>query len=266
MNDSYATKERRALIIKKLDAEKEVSVVQLSIDFHISEVTIRKDLKELQRRNLLIRTRGGAIRIPKMTNDVDANIDHKRLYNFREKQVIGQLAATLINEGETILIDSGTTTLELAKNLDQFQNLTIITNALNIAVELSKYNRFNVILLGGHLRSSSLSTVGPLAETTLKNFYCDKCFLGVDSFHIERGISTPNLEEANINQTMMDMSKETIVMFDSTKFNKRAFSFIAPITRLHGIVTDNGISSDMRTQIKGLGVPLYIANLRAYNQ
>ncbi len=261
MQNSYATKERRALIIQKLTTEKEVSVTQLSTEFNISEVTIRKDLKILHQRNLLIRTRGGAIRVPKMSGDVDRSIEHKKIYNFREKQVIGKLAASLINDGETILIDSGTTTLELAKNLDQFQHLTIITNALNIAEELCKYNRFNVIILGGHLRSSSLSTVGPLAETTLKNFYCDKCFIGVDSFSIEQGISTPNIEEANINQTMMGMSKETIAMFDSSKFNKRAFAFIAPSTKLSAIVTDMGISNEMRAAIRKLGVDLHIASL-----
>ena len=86
--------------------------------------------------------------------------------------------------------------MEIAKNLHSFKQLTIITNAIDIAIELSKYKRFNVILLGGHLRDSSLSTVGPIAENTLKIFYCDKLFLGVDSFNLERGVSTPNIEES----------------------------------------------------------------------
>ena len=95
------------------------------------------------------------------------------------------MAATLIQENETIILDSGSTTMEIAKNLHSFKQLTIITNAIDIAIELSKYKRFNVILLGGHLRDSSLSTVGPIAENTLKIFYCDKLFLGVDCFNLE---------------------------------------------------------------------------------
>ena len=167
------------------------------------------------------------------------------------------MAATLIQENETIILDSGSTTMEIAKNLHSFKQLTIITNAIDIAIELSKYKRFNVILLGGHLRDSSLSTVGPIAENTLKIFYCDKLFLGVDSFNLERGVSTPNMEEANINQTMITMVKETIAVFDSSKVNKKSFAFIAPVSKLSAIVTDNNMPLDIKTQIKKMGVKLY---------
>lgn len=261
MENPQSTKERRAIILQDLKEKSRISVNELCTQFHVSEVTIRKDLNELRRRNLIIRTRGGALRIPDVTIGTDTTIQSKQLYNYKEKQAIGKLAASLINDGETILIDSGTTTFEIARNLDRFQHLTIITNAINIALELLKYNRFSVILLGGHLREPSHSTVGPLAESTLRNFYCDKLFLGVDSINMERGVSTPNMEEANINQTMMAMAKETIAVFDSSKFNKRSFAFIAPVEKLDAIVTDKGIPSDIRTQLKNLNVRLYAANI-----
>lgn len=261
MEVSYSTKERRADILQELRKYPKVTVNRLSEIFKVSEVTIRKDLNELKRRNLLTRVRGGALRLPETNLGADITIKEKQLFHYREKRAIGKLAASLINENETILLDSGTTTLEIAKNLHDFKNLTIVTNAINIAVELSNYKRFTVILLGGHLRGTSLSTVGPLAESTLKIFYCDKLFLGVDSFNLEEGVSTPNIEEANINQTMMSMSKETIAVFDSSKFNKRSFTFIAPVNKINTVVTDEGIPIDVKIQLKKMRVNLQIAKL-----
>lgn len=258
MNTSSA-KERRALILSKLQDNKEVSVIALSRQFGISEVTIRKDLTELQRRNLVIRTRGGVIRIPKTESDKDTAVENKRMYNTAEKKAIGRLAATFIHDEETILLDSGTTTLEVAKNLDRFQRLTVITNSMDIALELLRYNRFTIILLGGHVRSTSHSMVGPLAEATLRNFYCDKLFLGIDSFNMDEGVSTPNIEEAHLNQNMIEMAKEVIAVCDSSKFNRRSFAFIAPVKKINAVVTDNAVSVDVRSKLKEQGVELYIA-------
>lgn len=258
METSDLTKERRARILQELEYNSKVLVTSLSEKLNVSEVTIRKDLNELKRRHLLTRIRGGAMRLPEVRIGKDATIQEKKLKNYKEKRSIGKFAATLINEGETIILDSGTTTMEIAKNLNSFNKLTIITNAIDIAIELSKYNRFSVILLGGHLRESSYSTVGPLAESTLKIFYCDKLFLGVDSFNIEEGVSTPNIEEANINQTMMSISKETIAVLDSSKFNKRSFAFIAPVNKINTIITDKGIPSEIKSQLKKMNIQLHI--------
>lgn len=259
MNTS-STKERRSLILSILETGEAISVTRLSQQLGISEVTIRKDLTELQRRNLVVRTRGGAIRVPKTAAGEDTKIEDKRLYNIREKQAIGRLAASLIHNGDTILLDSGTTTLEVAKNLDRLQQLTVITNSMDIALELLHYNRFTIILLGGHVRQTSHSSVGPLAEATLKNFYCDKLFLGIDSFNMEDGISTPNIEEAHLNQNMIDMSKEVIAVCDSSKFNRRSFAFIAPVSKLTAVVTDNAIERDIKLKLQDQGVQIYIAD------
>lgn len=259
MNTSVTAQERRAVIIQSLKENSKVSIKEICERFDVSEVTVRKDLNILHERNLLVRTRGGAIRLPESDNGSDISISYKRLYNYREKQIIGRLAASLINEGETILLDSGTTTLEIARNLHRFQKLTIITNALNIAAELLNYKRFNVIMLGGYLRETSQSTVGPIAESNLKVFYCDKFFLGVDSFNIESGLSTPNIEEANLNQVMFSMAKEVIAVLDSSKFNKRSFVFIAPVSKINTVVTDGGIPQNVRRQLKSMNIEVLIA-------
>ena len=254
-----SAKSRRAMILNLLESNNEVTVTELSKNLHTSEVTIRKDLTILQNRNLLVRTRGGAIRRPVENQNEDTAIGQKRMFNFREKERIGAFAATLIQDGDNIMLDSGTTTLEIARHLDRFNNLTIITNAMNIATELMRYKRFTVIILGGHVRINSHSTVGPLALNTLSHFTNYKLFLGVDSFSLDSGISTPSLEEAMLNQAMIAQARETIAVFDSSKFNKRSFCHIANVEQISAIVTDNNLPQGMATRLREKNVRLFLA-------
>lgn len=245
---------RRSAILQLLKQNSNISVNELSKRFGVSEVTIRKDLNLLKERNLLVRTRGGAILHERRTEDNDTSIRFKKLANYREKKAIGRAAANLIKEGDTIIIDSGTTAMQVACNLHKFRNLTILTNALNVAQEVLAYKRFNLILLGGNIRNSSESVVGALAESNLKMFYCDKLFLGVDSFSLENGLSTPNVEEANINQIMISRSSEVIAVFDSSKVNKRSLAFITSLDNIHKIVTDEGLDKSTKNQLKGMNI------------
>lgn len=245
---------RRSAILQILKQNSQISVIELSQKFGVSEVTIRKDLNLLKSRNLLVRTRGGAILHETRRDDDDTNIRFKKLAHYREKKAIGRAAANLIKEGDTIIIDSGTTTFQVARNLHKFKDLTILTNALNVAQEVLAYKRFNVILLGGNIRSASESVVGALAESNLKMFYCDKLFLGVDSFSIDNGLSTPNVEEANINQIMISRSKEVIAVFDSSKVNKRALAFISDLDKINTVVTDESLDKSTKNQLKGMDI------------
>ncbi len=257
MNASSA-KERRALILQMLEQKAEVQVTELSRETGISEVTIRKDLTILQNRHLLLRTRGGAMRKPVENMNEETAIDRKRLFNIKDKERIGEEAAKLIKDGDFIMLDSGTTTLEVARHLDRFQHLRILTNAMNIATELMQYKRFDVVLLGGNVRINSHSMVGPLALSVLRNFSKYKLFLGVDSFSLENGISTPNLEEALLNQIMVQQAAQVIAVFDSSKFNKRSFVHVADVTELDCIVTDHAIPVGMPSKLKAAGVEVRI--------
>jgi len=257
MNSSSA-KERRALIMRLLEQKDEVLVTQLSKDTGISEVTIRKDLTILQNRNLLIRTRGGAMRKPVENPNEDTAIAKKRMFNFREKERIGEEAARLIQDGDFIMLDSGTTTLEVARHLGRFRNLRILTNSMNIATELTQYKRFDVVLLGGSVRMNSLSMVGPLALSVLRNFSGYKLFLGVDSFSLDNGVSTPSMEEALLNQIMIQQADKVIAVFDSSKFNKRSFVHIAKANELDCIITDSAIPSGLVSKLRALGIDLRI--------
>ena len=252
--NSLASKERRALIMSMLEKKEEVKVTELSQVTGISEVTIRKDLIHLQNRNLIIRTRGGAMRNPVENRNEDTTIAKKRMFNVREKERIGEEAAKMIKEGDFIMLDSGTTTLEVARHLHRFQHLQIITNAMNIATELMAYKRFDVILLGGNVRVNSYSTVGPLALSVLRNFSGYKLFLGVDSFSLEDGVSTPGLEEALLNQIMIQQAAKVIAVFDSSKFNKRSYVHIAKANELDCIITDRAIPPGIISKLKAGGV------------
>jgi len=250
------TVERRSKIIDKIDNEGKVKVSDLSKLLNVSEVTIRNDLDQLEKKNLLVRAYGGAMKFQRAGIDYELGVKSKK-YRV-QKIAIGKKAAELIKDGDTIILDSGTTTLEIAKNLFNFSNLTVITNSLNIAGQLVELPDIKVIMLGGTLRRKSLSLVGTTAAESLKNYYCDKVFIGVDGIATEYGISTPNIDEAHLNNIMISNSREVIVVTDSSKFKKRSFTYIAPITKVNVIVTDSKIPQDEKLILEKYNIQLYI--------
>lgn len=250
------TIDRRAKIIDLLENNGQVKVTDLSDMFNVSEVTVRNDLSQLEGKGLLIRTRGGGIKTQRV--GIDNHLNDKSKRSQKEKQLIGKKAAELVNNGDTIIIDSGTTTVELAKNLLTFNSLTVITNALNIASQLISSPQIKIIMLGGMLRHKSLSLIGPLAEKSIQNYFCDKLFIGVDGIDAEYGISTPNHEEAHLNRLMIDISKEVVVIADSSKFLRRSFAFISPMSKINTLITDSGIPKSEMTILQNAGINLII--------
>lgn len=258
---SKSTVSRRARILEELEIKGQVLVPELSKMFNISEVTIRNDLTQLEKQNRLIRARGGAIKIKYHMMGSDSSFADKQKEFQKEKQFIAKEAIKLIEEGDTIVLDSGSTTTEIAKNLEQFKNLTIITNALNIAIILSEYEGFNIFMPGGSLHKASLSMVGVLANDSFSKFYCDKLFLGVDGFDTTYGLSTPNSEEAHLNQIMIKIAKKVIVVADSRKFKRRRFAFIGPISDIDVVITDSGIKDDDVKRLERSGIEVIIADV-----
>lgn len=250
---SDSTVGRRKEILNLISEKGEVLVTELSSLFKVSEVTIRNDLDQLEQKNALIRARGGALRFESGVA-IDQRLADKSKINFQEKKRIGQCAASLVLESDTIIIDSGSTAAELVKHLPQLQDLTIITNALNIANLIGNSNNINMIMPGGYLRKNSLSLVGPLAEKSLRNFNVDKVFLGVDGFDTKQGIFTPNVEEARLNEIMIEIAKEVIVLVDSSKFKKRSLAFICNIKQIDKVVTDTNISFEDKKRLEDAGV------------
>jgi DeoR family transcriptional regulator of aga operon len=253
--DSTVT--RRKHILQMLSNDGEVFVEALSDKFSVSEVTIRNDLDQLEKKNMLIRARGGAIKLDSSVA-VDQRLADKNRINFQEKSRIGKRATQLIDEYNTIIIDSGSTTAEMVRNLPDYQDLTVITNAMNIANQLMTRPSINVIIPGGYLRKNSLSLVGPQAEKSLRNFNVDRVFLGVDGFDTRHGIYTPNVEEARLNEIMIEIAKEVVLLTDSTKFSRRSFAFICPVEDIDIVITDSGIKPDDRKRLQDAGVEVII--------
>jgi len=252
-----STLERRVSILNKLDLDGQVIVSDLSKGLKVSEVTIRNDLNKLEEKKMLVRTRGGAFKLERVGADFD--LSEKNTLHLQEKKRIGVAAAQLLEEGDTIILDSGSTTMEITKHLSRFSNLTIITNALNIAISLAELKNINVIIPGGILRRNSLSLVGSTAEETFQHYFCDKLFLAVDGFNLTSGLSTPNVEEAYLNKIMIGIAKKVIVVTDSSKFNKRSFAVIAPISKVDIVVTDSGISPEVQKELENSGIQVIVA-------
>lgn len=258
INSRNSTVGRRNEILNLVNSESQVHVDELSARFGVSEVTIRNDLDQLEKKKLLVRARGGAMRVDGRVG-VDYNLSEKDKLHYDEKKRIAKEAVKLINQSEIILLDSGTTTAELAKNLDKVGDLTVITNALNIAMILMNNPGINLTIPGGYLRNNSQSLVGSMAEKALKNFYVDKTFLGVDGFDTQRGIYTPNIEEAHLNELMIQISNQIIVLCDSSKFKKKSFAFICPVEKIHTVITDENLDEENHKRLIELGIEVIIA-------
>lgn len=252
------TVSRRKKILEYIKESGEVMVTQLSREFNVSEVTIRNDLEHLERKNLLVRARGGAIHTESHVG-IDQRITEKHKIHAAEKAAIGKLASSLINDGETIIIDSGTTTAEIVKHLDGIKHLNVITNALNIANLLAAHPAVNVIIPGGYLRQNAMSLVGPLAEKNLRNFFVDKVFLSTDGFDTKQGIFTPNIDEAHLNGIMIEIAKEVILVTDSSKFKRKSLAFICGLDKIKKVVTDNGIAIDDKKRLEEAGIEVLVA-------
>ena len=244
--------ERRRAILDVLTHQGRVLVAELSRQFETSQVTIRKDLEILHAHGLVHRTHGGALPAREGALE-DPTLREKEKLHHQEKLRISETAAAKVNEGQVLILDSGTTTTAIARALRNFRNLTIITNAVNIAAELSGTS-VEVILTGGTLRKNSFSLVGPIAEETLRRLSADLLFLGVDGFDVHYGLSTPNLLEAKVNRVMVEIARKTIAVCDSSKFGRRSLSLIAPCSALQEVITDRGIpKADLRV-LKQAGV------------
>src|SRR5205814_8402024 len=230
--------ERRRAMLQSLGRDGRVLVGDLARQFEISQVTIRKDLEILHAHGLLHRTHGGAL--PSRDDALaDPSLVEKEKLHRREKVRIAESAAAMVQEGQVVILDSGTTTTAIARALRGFHNLTIVTNAVNIASELAGAD-VEVILTGGTLRRNSFSLVGPIAEDMLRRLNADILFLGVDGFDVHYGLSTPNLLEAKVNRIMVEISKNVVAVCDASKFGRRSLSHILPPSGLHDVLTDRG--------------------------
>ncbi len=259
---TISTVERRRIIMEEIQQNKQVNIFQLKARFNVSEVTLRKDLRYLENKNLLIRSRGGAMISVKVGEDL--SVEKRMVLNLDLKKSIARAASALIKEGDTIILDSGTTLMQMTNHLGKIKKLTVITNALDIAVKLSEFNHLKIIVPGGLFRKKSFSLVGVTAVENLQMFRADKYFVSADGLNKE-GLFTSNLEEGQIAKIIMSNAKKNIVLADSSKFDRNGIINYAPLSRIHTLVTDKNIPEIYQSLFKELGIKVVIAEEKIDN-
>jgi DeoR family transcriptional regulator, aga operon transcriptional repressor len=254
--DGMMAEERRTQILQTVRSVGRVRVNELANRFNTSAVTIRNDLNELHQRGLVLRSHGGAVLPDKILRESPV---HERLKaHSDEKRRIGAMAATLINDGETIILDSGTTTLEIARQLKKKQGLHIITNGVNIAAELLDARDAQVFIVGGTVRGESASISGRFTEEMFDQFSADKLFLSGAGCDLDFGVSGANLEETMVNRAMLRISREIILVADASKFSKRSMSRIAPFAEIDTVISDTSLSEEIQTKLRAQGCNLIL--------
>lgn len=250
--------ERRRKILNLVNDAGRVTVTEIVRRFGVSAVTARTDLDALAATGSVVRSHGGALCPQEPTRDYP--VSFKATLHQAEKSRIGKAAASLVQASETIILDNGTTTLEIARHLKamKLQNLTVITNALNIATELADSPGIMLIMLGGLLRQISSSFVGPQAEAMLAELHADRLFLAVDGFNLEIGPSTPDVLEAHLNEGMMDAARETTIVADFSKLGRRSVSRIGSIERVHRLVTDAHAAPSFIDSVREKGIDVIV--------
>lgn len=251
--------QRRRKILDLLEQKGQITVRDLVERFDVSAVTARADLDALASTGSAVRSHGGAVR--QMEANQDYPLRFKETLHRGEKIKIGRAAAELVRPNEVIILDSGTTTAEVARHLKsrKIQPVTIITNALNIASDLLDAQGISVMVIGGLMRPISCSFVGPQAENMLKEFHADRLFLAVDGFDLEIGASTPDVFEAQLNGVMMRVAKEVNVVADSSKLGRRSVSRIGPLEKVHRLITDSHAPAEFVEALRKKGVDVVVA-------
>ncbi|WP_193165125.1 transcriptional repressor AgaR [Microbulbifer hainanensis] len=252
------TIERRHDIVQTtLDAGR-VLVPELAEKYGVSTVTIRGDLNYLDQKGLLVRTRGGAVASNRVSQEL--SVREKVTEHLDIKRRLAAAAAQEIGEQDTIILDSGTTTAEIARQLHQFRRLIVMTNGLNVAQQLVDADGVEVLMTGGTLRKKSLSFYGRAAEDTLQCYHFDKVFLGVDGIDFQGGITTHFEYEANLNRLMCKVARQVIAVTDSSKFKRSGVHKICDFSELDVLITDSGIPQAFHDVMTEAGVRVVIVD------
>ncbi len=248
--------ERRIKIVDLINERRKVTVDELCGVFSVSSATIRADLRELQRAGVLTRTHGGAIQ--KVKTGFELNSKQRVIQHLAEKQRIARAALTMIDDGDKIVLDTGTTTLELAKLLHERSDLTVITNDIEIAGALEEVESIEVIVMGGVLRKRFHCTLSLQGTQMHSGLTVDKAFLGVNSLSLSKGATTPDIAQAETKKALIRMTNRVILLCDSSKIDRVSFAQFATIDQIDTLITD-GINKTIQSAFEEKGVEIVVA-------
>lgn len=246
--------ERRNIILSRLRLEKKVLVAPLSEEFQVSEETIRRDLEKLEKNGLASRVYGGAVICEDMHSDTPYTV--RKQTNVEAKQAIAAKVAALINDGDFIMLDESSTATFVAKAIRGKKNLTVITNSIEIILELAGTQGWNILSTGGTLKPNVLALTGYHAEDRIREYHVDKAIISCTGLDLELGFTDAGEDNAQIKRAMILSASETILVADSCKFGKKAFASIGALDELSALVTDKEPSGEWKSVLKEKGVDL----------
>lgn len=253
------SEERKIMILEEIEQQERVLVVDLVNKLHVSNTTIRRDLYELAKDNLIIRTHGGALVYNKFSQSIESKIEDRKIINLTEKKKIAKKAKEFINDGDCIILGGGTTVLELAKILTNFNKLKVITYSFEIAIELSKNINIDLTIIGGKLNRISSILTGIEAINYLRTINVDKLFFSVSGIDIKKGLTSPLSIDAEIISEIMDHCNINYLMADYTKLGKIFFKQIKPVDAIDKLIIDNKIDAENVKELENLGIDVIIS-------
>jgi DeoR/GlpR family transcriptional regulator of sugar metabolism len=249
--------ERWNRIVDLLDQNGRATVEELAEVLRVSPGTIRRDLRQMQQAGVITRARGGAIRREQV--GLDRPVAENREYMVAEKEMIGTLAAGLIEPGDTVMIDGGSTTFEVIRRITA-RDVTVITTSMDAIASLKSNPQVGVVVIGGMLRKHDGSTIGPVARRQLAALYADKAILGTNGLSVQRGLTTPSPWNMEIKRMMIRQARETIVVADHTKLGAISLHWVAPTEVISRIVTDSGATEDQIRPFNEAGIQVLRAD------
>lgn len=248
---------RRMKILEWLQEEGSARVRDLSVAFAVSEATIRQDLERLDNEGYVVREHGGAY-LKSMPQQVQSMSLH-HLTNMDAKKKIGRAAAALVGNGETIILDSGSTTTEIANNLTGHDSLNVITNSINIALALGALPSMTVHMSGGLFKAPTLSLTGEKSGDFFEGIFAEKLFLATAAVSFEAGLTFPAMADLYVKRAMIKAASKVYLVADSTKIGRTSFSSLGPIDLIGGFITDDGISDADRMEFERRGIEVIVA-------
>lgn len=248
---------RRMKILEWLQEEGSARVRDLSAAFGVSEATVRQDLERLDTDGHIVREHGGAY-LKSMPQQVQSMSLH-HLANMDAKKRIGRAAAALVSDGETIILDSGSTTTEVANNLTGRENLNVITNAINIALLMGALPSITVLMSGGQFKAPTLSLSGEKSGDFYHGIFAEKLFLATAAVSFDAGLTHPAMADLYVKRAMIKAASKVYLVADSTKIGRTSLTSLGPISLIHGLITDEGISDADCAQFEELGIEVIVA-------
>lgn len=250
--------QRKEKILDLIKEDGAAKVTDLARIFKVTEVTIRQDLEKLEKEGLIIREHGGAY-LKNVENQVRAvTLAHQE--EMEKKELIARKCLEFIHSGDTIILDSGSTTTEIAKKLKGFKNLTVITNALNIALILGAQPGIEVVVTGGEFKPPTLSLTGQKAADFFKGLHAQKLFLATAGISLKAGLTYPSISDLVVKKAMIDAAETTYLVADSTKMGKAAFASLGALSLINCIITDAGIEEKHKAVLRENDIELIIAS------